>query len=108
MLTWEDNGNNLTLKGLVMNGKESSLTVYMRYENNYIFSCNELGIGLKLVEAPSVEETKKIVLTIVKDRLKSLIFDISENLSTLDKLESNEFVSQEALNEHVQAHRYCA
>lgn len=105
MLKWDTEGPNLVLKGLVMQGKESSIIVYSRYENNYIFSCNELGIPLKLIEAESIEEVENIVATIVKERLNSLILDISQNLTLLG---NENFVSQDVLEKQVQAHRYCA
>ena len=84
MLKWEKSAANFELSGLMMNGKESSIIVYQRYENNYIFSCPELGIRLKLVEANSSEELKDIVISIVKDRLNSLIMDISNNIDLIN------------------------
>lgn len=85
MLKWEKNVANFTLSGLMMNGKESSIVVYERYQNNYIFSCPELGIRLKLVQAESSEELKNIVISIVKERLNSLISDISNNLDLINR-----------------------
>lgn len=98
MLKWDESSNNVTLSGLVMNGKESSVVIYKRYDKNYIFSCPELGVTLKLVEAEDLEDLKNQVLTIIKGRMTALIDDIQNNLLLINS--EDKYVSVD-INEKV-------
>lgn len=86
MLKWTVNetGSHHTLSGLMMNGTEGSIIVHKRYDCNYIFSCPELGIRLKLVEAQTSDELRDMVLAIVKERMISIAADIYNNISLID------------------------
>ena len=86
MLRWEKNYSTLILHGLTAKGKESSLYVYERYNENWIFSCQELGVTLHTFEGTE-DEVKEYVLKVVKERLIGLAADIMSNLEVLEDVD---------------------
>lgn len=91
MLNWTETNYNVTLSGLFINGRESEITIHKRYAGNYIFSCAELGIKLKLIEAVDFEDLKNQVLETIKNKMISMISDIENNLAIINT--ENHYIS---------------
>lgn len=96
MIRFIDNGHNIILEGIIINGRESSAIIYPR-AGRYLFSCESLGVRLKDIEAESFEALKKCVLTIIKERLDAMVYDIAANKllleNALSEIDTNESFS---------------
>jgi len=84
MIRFIDNGHNIVLEGIIINGRESSAIIYPR-AGRYLFSCESLGVRLKDIEADSFDALKKCVLTIIKERLDAMVYDIAANKLLLEE-----------------------
>ncbi len=89
MINVETNGANITIKGLIMNGKERSATLYKRMTDSngqsyYLYSMPELGIRLSEIVAPTPENAIAQALYNVRERMNSIVKDAEENIKLLD------------------------
>ncbi len=90
MINVENNGANIEIKGLVMNGKERTATLYKRMTDSngdifYLYSIPELGIRLSEVIAQSPENAVAEVLHTIRTRMESIVEDAKANIELLDE-----------------------
>lgn len=90
MINVENTGNQIQIKGLMMNGESKSATLYKRMVDSngqtyYMYSMPELGIRLSEVIASSPENAVSQVLYKVRERMNSIVKDAEENIKLLDQ-----------------------
>ena len=86
MINVENNGANIEIKGLVMNGKERTATLYKRMtDSNGDIFYPELGIRLSEVIAQSPENAVAEVLHTIRTRMESIVEDAKANIELLDE-----------------------
>ena len=89
MLNVTNNGAQIQISGLIMNGTEKSATLYSRMKDSdgqihYMYQIPELGIRLSEIIAPSPENAVSQALLVIKNRMKTIVEDAEKNIGLIN------------------------